>query len=203
MGVVAVKGATRVSSTFLFLMIGFTGLLLSLLLSMLVQPGKASARNELELVSELARSHVTYLSVIRQAMSVQDLAFLESRTDAPAIRRTHKERRQIAMHYVIALRSDFRRLLSLARVIAVMSPEIAASREFERLRLTILFMVRYALVVAGLQLGWLLMPQVGGLIRMVSELAFRMESSMKELGERAMVAVELASTLNRRRLDIA
>jgi hypothetical protein len=36
---------------------------------------------------------------------------------------------------------------------------------------------------------------------MVNELAFHMEKAMKELGERAAIASELASTLNRRGLD--
>lgn len=190
-------------SSMFIVMSSAAGLLLVLLVYTLLRPRRGSEFKEIEALGELERSHVTYLPVIRQAMSSQDLAFLESRVQAPAVHRTHKERKQIAMLFLVQIRADFRKLLRLARIIAVMSPELAASHEFERLRLTVLFSIRYSLVLAGLHLGWLLMPQLSALSNIVSELAFRMEMSMKELGERAAVAVELASTLNRRNLDAA
>jgi hypothetical protein len=188
----------------LILVSGAAGLLLVVLLHAQRQPKREKrTATDLEALGELTRSHVTYLPVIRQAMSVQDFAFLESRAQGRAVRRTHKERQQIAILYLADLRADFQQLLRLARIIAVMSPEVAASHEFERLRLTVHFTLRYGLVLAGLHLGWLLMPQLSRLSDMVSELAYRMESCMKELGERAVVAMELASTLNRRHLDAA
>jgi hypothetical protein len=152
-------------------------------------------------IEEPARQHATYFGVIRQAMSGEDFKFLAARGPGPLVRRAHKERQRIAMLYLTDLRADFQKLLRLARVIAVLSPEIAASHEFERLRLSIRFFWRYEMVLFGLYAGLLLLPQLGGLSQMVSELAFRMESAMKELGERAAVAAELASTLNRRGLD--
>jgi len=42
-----------------------------------------------------------------------------------------------------------------------------------------------------------------GLSQIVSEVAFRTELALTELGQRAAVAEEPASTLNRRGLDIA
>jgi hypothetical protein len=119
------------------------------------------------------------------------------------VRRAHRERQRIALLYLENLRADFQRLLRLASVIAVLSPEIGASHEFERLRLSIGFSWRYRMVLLGLYAGHLLMPQLSGLSQIVSELAFRMESAMQELGERATVAAELASTLNRSGLDTA
>src|SRR6266849_1169274 len=80
---------------------------------------------------------------------------------------------------------------------------IGASREFERLRLSLRFSCRYRLVVLGLYSGSLLLPQISGLSQIVSELAVRMESAMQEMGERAAVAAELASSLDRRWLDLA
>jgi argininosuccinate lyase len=44
------------------------------------------------------------------------------------------------------------------------------------------------------------LPQLDGLGDMVSGLSVRMEEAMKELGERAALAAELASSLNRRGL---
>lgn len=163
--------------------------------------GNHAGAPPLESIEEMTRQHATYFGVIRQAMSEEDFEFLAARGPVRLVRRAHKERQRIAMLYLANLRADFQRLLGLGRVIAVLSPEIAASHEFERLRLTIRFFWRYEMVLLGLYAGLLLLPQLGGLSQMVSELAFRMESAMKELGERAAVAAELASTLNRRGLD--
>lgn len=165
------------------------------------QRGSRAGAPGLEPLEEPVRQHATYFSVIRQAMSDEDFEFLSARGPGRLVRRTHKERQRIAILYLANLRADFQRLLRLARVIAVLSPEIAVSHEFERLRLTVRFFWRYQMVVLGLHAGLLLLPQLGGLSQMVNELAFHMEKAMKELGERAAIASELASTLNRRGLD--
>jgi hypothetical protein len=157
----------------------------------------------LEPVEEPARQHATYFGLIRQAMSHEDFEFLAARAPGRLVRRTHQERQRIALLYIENLRADFQRLLRLAKVIAVLSPEIAASHEFERLRLSIRFSWHYRLVLLGLYGGHLLMPQLSGLSQIVSEFAFRLESAMQDLGERASVAAELASTLNRSGLDPA
>ena len=152
---------------------------------------------------EPTRPHATYFGVIRQAMSQQDFEFLAARAPVRSVRRAHRERQRIAMLYLADLRADFQRLLRLARVIAVLSPEVAASHEFQRLRLTVRFSWRYRMVRVGLYAGVLLLPQLSGLSAMVGDLAFRMEAAMQELGDRAAVAAELASSLNRRGLDVA
>ena len=154
-------------------------------------------------IDEPVRQHATYFGVIRQAMSEEDFDFLTARGPLPLVRRAHKERQRIAMLYLGELRADFRRLLRLAGVIAKLSPEVAASHEFARLRLSLRFFWRYRMVRLGLYAGLLLLPQLSGLSLMVSELAFRLELAMKELGDRAAVAAELASTLDRCGLDVA
>jgi len=136
-------------------------------------------------------------------MSHEDFEFLAARAPVRLVRRAHQERQRIALLYIENLRADFHRLLRLASVITVLSPEIAASHEFERLRLSVRFSWRYRIVLLGLYAGHLLMPQLSGLSQIVGELSFRMESAMEDLGERASVAAELASTLNRGRLDPA
>jgi hypothetical protein len=190
----------------LFLIFGAVGLLMILLLWALRSPQNDSPVGGgpcLESIEESARQHATYFGLIRQAMSQEDFEFLAARGPVRLVHRAHKERQRIALLYLENLRADFQRLLRLARVIAVLSPEIAASHEFERLRLSIRFSWRYRIVLVGLYAGHLLMPQLSGLSQIVSELAFRMESAMQELGERATVAAELASTLNRSGLDTA
>jgi hypothetical protein len=149
------------------------------------------------------RRHPTYFPVIRQAMSPSDLGFLAERGSTMLVRRAHRERQRIALSYLAELRGDFERLLRLARVIAVLSPQVRATREFERLRLTLLFSLRYHTILWALRFGLLLLPQLCELSVMVSALASRLESAMSELGERAILATELASSLHRRGLDMA
>jgi hypothetical protein len=100
------------------------------------------------------------------------------------------------------VRGDFHSLLRMARVIAVLSPEVAAVQEFERLRLTAKFNWQYQLIRWKLLAGFATLPQLDGLSNLVSALSVRMEAAMKELGERAALAAELASSLNRRGLDV-
>lgn len=189
----------------LFFIFGAVGLLMVLLLWALRSPRNDSrmGASQMESIEESARQHATYFGLIRQAMSEEDFEFLATRGPTRLVHRTHKERQRIALLYLENLRVDFQRLLRLARVIAVLSPEIAASHEFERLRLSIRFFWRYRIVLLGLYAGHLLMPQLSGLSQIVSELAFRMESAIQELGERTTDAAELASTLNRSGLDTA
>jgi hypothetical protein len=182
-----------------------TAAFLGLLFWALRTPGRDRREgvSSIEPIEEPARLHATYFGVIRQAMSREDFNFLATHGPLRLVRRTHKERQRIAMLYLTDLHADFQRLLRLATVIAVLSPEVAASHEFARLRLTLRFSWRYRMVRLGLYVGLLLLPQLNGLSVMVSDLALRMEVAMKELGDRAAVAAELASTLNRRSLDVA
>lgn len=177
--------------------------LIALLVAALSPRQKRTSSDALpDLGESPSRQHATYFGVIRQAMSEEDFNFLASRAPLRLVRRAHKERKHIAVLYLAELRADFERLLRLARVVAVLSPEIAASHEFERLRLSIRFSWRYRMVLLGLHAGLLFMPQLSSLNNMVSQLSFRMNAAMKELGQRAVVAAELAATLNSRGLNL-
>ena len=185
------------------LLLGSVAMLLVLLIYAL-RPRRANQAGapDVGCMEELTRQHATYFGLIRRAMSQEDFEFLAVRGPVRLVRRAHRERQRIALLYLADLRADFQRLLRVAGVITVLSPEVAAAHEFERLRLSIRFAWRYRMVLLGLYAGLLLVPQLSGLSEMVSVLAFRMESAMKELGERAAVAAELGSTLNRRGLDV-
>jgi hypothetical protein len=119
-----------------------------------------------------APQHATYFAVIRQAMSEEDFEFLAARAPVRSACRAQKDRQHIAMLYLANLRADFQRSLRPARVVAVLSPEVAASHECERLRLSMCFFWRYRMLVLGLSAGLRLFPQLRGLSQMVSELAF-------------------------------
>lgn len=89
----------------------------------------------------------------------------------------------------------------MARIIAVLSPEVEAVQEFERLRLTVKFNWNYQLIRMQLRAGFEPLLRLDGLSNLVSGLSVRMETALKELGERAALAGELASALNRSGVD--
>jgi hypothetical protein len=90
----------------------------------------------------------------------------------------------------------------MARVIAALSPEVVAVQEFERLFLTVMFAWRYQMTRWKLWTGLAPMTQLDGLSNLVSGLSVRLELAVQELGERAAAAAELASSMNRRGLDV-
>jgi hypothetical protein len=153
-------------------------------------------------LEEHGQHQITYLPQIRQALAPTDYEFLSKNASLGVLRRVRRERRSVALAYVAALREEFQSLLRMAQLIAVLSPELAAVHEFERLRLTVKFSWQYQMIRWKLVTGFAPVPQLKGLSDLVSGLSVRMEAAMKELGERAAVAAELASSMNRRRLDV-
>jgi hypothetical protein len=200
--VLALGGGAVVSD--IFFVFGAVAALLLLLSCLVRNPERSSVGNaNAAALEETGRRHATYLPVIRQAMASSDFEFLATRAPDRLLRRAQHDRQRIAKLYLADLRTDFEKLLRVARVIAVLSPQVRAAGEVDRLRLSLQFSCRYRLAVLGLYSGPLVLPQVSGLSQMVSELAARIESAMRELGERAALAAELASSLDRRRLDVA
>lgn len=159
--------------------------------------------DELNFVLETGCRHTTYLRMICHAMSSTDFRFLTARGPLSVVRRTHRERQRIAVLYLSELRREFLGLRRLARIVAVLSPEVRAVQGAERIWLTLQFFCRYHAVRLALYSGLLLLPQLSALSVIVSELAVGMEEAVKALAERAARAVEIASSLDRRRLDLA
>jgi len=153
-------------------------------------------------LEESGRRHATYFALIRQAASPADQEFLARRGSPQMARRVQRERLMVALLYLTQLREDFERLLRLARAIAALSPVVGPRQELERLWLSWKFWWRFQVIRAGFHYGLLPLLQLNTLSHMVSQLAVQMETSMKELGERAAMAVEMASTLDGHGLDI-
>jgi len=187
----------------LLLFSGIVAALLLLLVWALRAPGKP-ARIAADVCSfeDTGQRHVTYLPQIRQALAKADYEFLTKRAPGEVQQRVRRERRGVALAYLAAVRGDFQSLLRMARVIAVMSPEVAAVQEFERLRLTAKFAWQFEMIRWKLLVGFAPIPQLAGLSDLVGGLSVRMEAAINELGERAAAAAELASSLNRRGLDV-
>ena len=187
----------------LFIFFPIVAVLLLLLAWGLRSPG-TSLRGKFDVATleESGRRHATYFALIRQAASPEDMKFLARRGSPQIARRVQHERRRVALLYLTQLREDFQRLLRLARAIASLSPGVGSRQELERVWLTWEFWWRYQMIRAGFYYGVLPLLQLNSLSHMVSQLAVQMETSMKELGERAAMAIEMASTLDGNGVDI-
>lgn len=143
-------------------------------------------------VLDSAPQHLCNLGPIRRAQDPEDLHYVIERGGSELGKRLRRERRGIALLYLNSLRADFEQLLRIARVVALLSPEISSSYEYERLRLSLLFRLRFQMVMLRLRLGNAALPQMTSLGEMVSSLAVRMETAMENLGERAALAADFA-----------
>ena len=142
---------------------------------------------------ETPGKNATYLSQIQQALDEQDFEFLRSSGPARLSRTVRKERAKVVLDYLTALHTDFQRMLRLARVIAVLSPEVAPAQEWERLRLSVSFTLKLEVTRLRVRFGWVALPQLQRVNRVVSGFAIRLEHAMTEMGERAALAAEMAS----------
>ena len=187
--------------TFL-LLIGFAVLMLLLLVWVLRDPRKhGGSDGDLDSTDEFSQRHVCYFPQVRQALAAEDFAFLSSRGSPQLARRIRGERRKIALAYLSCLRGDFLKLWRLARVIASMSPQVGIAQELARLRLGVAFSLRYEVIRIKFLFGFAPLPELGSLSDVVSRLSIRLETAMKDLGERAALAAKLASSLDGRGLD--
>jgi hypothetical protein len=158
-------------------------------------PRRASRGNfNLDSLEQPGRRHSTYFSLIRQASSHEDLEFLARRGHAKLRDRIYKERRKVVLLYLDHLRNDFERLAKIAKAVAALSPTVGIGQEFERVWLTAEFMARYYAIRLGFSYGFVPLAQLNLLSQMVSQLSIQMETSMKEFGERAALAVRGTSS---------
>ena len=139
-----------------------------------------------------APQHLCNMGPIRRSQDPSDFGYAAERGGTELGNRLRRERRKVVLLYLESLRSDFDQLLRIARVVALLSPEVSSSHEYERLRLSILFRLRFQLVKLRFLFGDAAMPQFVSLGQMVTSLAIRMETSMATLGERAALAADLA-----------
>jgi hypothetical protein len=170
-------------------------LLLAALIWALRAPSRKSHGNfDLNALEQSGRRHATYLSLIRHASSSSDLAFLSKRGYTKLRSRLLRERRKVVLLYLDQLRCDFERLTKMARAVAALSPSVGVRYELERAQLGFEFLARYYAIRLAFGWGFVPIAQLSQLTQMVSQLSIEMETSMKEFGERAAMAVRGASS---------
>jgi hypothetical protein len=135
--------------------------------------------------------HFSHLPQIKQALVNSDFMYLTDQGYPALAERIRKERRRIALSYLACLRIEFEKLLQLARMVAVMSPNVAVAQEIQGLRLNLEFSYRYYLIYFRLVSGVAPLEAIGSLSNLVSGLTIRLETAMSELGERAALGAEL------------
>ena len=125
-------------------------------------------------------------------MDPADAEFVEAKGGRDLSARVRRERRRVTLLYLAALQRDFEQSLRVARIIAVLSPEVSSSHEYERIRLAMIFRWRLQMIKIRLLMGIMPQPQVAKVWQMAATVAMQMEESMAKLGERAALAAELA-----------
>jgi hypothetical protein len=143
-------------------------------------------------ILEKAPRHVSNMAQIRQALDDADLQFAAEKGGPALAARMRRERRYVMLLYLAAIRQDFDKLLRIARIVALLSPEVSSSHEFDRLRLSVAFRTRFEWTKLRLLMGSYVLPQTDMLGQMVATLAAQTEMAMAKLGERAALAAELA-----------
>jgi hypothetical protein len=139
-----------------------------------------------------APQHLRNMTQIRQAMDSADFCFAEEKGGRSLSKRLRRDRKHVALLYLEAIRLDFEQSLRIARIIAVLSPEVSGAHEYERLRLSLVFRWRFQMVRIRLLTGSFAQDQIVMLGQMATSLAVQMEEAMSRLGERAALAAELA-----------
>ncbi|PYU13017.1 MAG: hypothetical protein DMG37_11640 [Acidobacteria bacterium] len=145
-------------------------------------------------------SHVMHLPQIRRALAPTDYEFVSKKISPKALRQMRRERRQVALTYLSALRAEFDRLMRTARVMAALSPEVTTGQEMQRIFLTVSFLWRYRATRLILRAGFAPLPQLSDLSNVLSSFSVRLEEAMREMGERAAVVADVVSSPDRRRI---
>jgi hypothetical protein len=185
---------------FYFFLVIIALLLLVFVWSLRTPKGHAVLASPPAIPQDFQASHVTHLPQIRRALAAADYEFAAKRISTEALRRMRRERRHVALAYLAALRMEFDRLLRIARIIAALSPEVAAGQELDRVILTVNFLWRYRLIRMSVWAGFAPLPQVDGLSNLISGFRVRLEGAMKEMGERAAMVAEMVSSSDRRHI---
>ena len=185
-----------------YIFLAIVGILLVLFLWSLRSPKKSVSSMELPaaIPQNLHTSHVSHLPQISRALMPADFEFASKKISREAVRRMRRERRNVALAYLSALRAELERLLHTARVIAALSPQVAAGQELERALLMAKFLWRYRMIRMSLWVGFAPLPQLGDLSNLLSGYSVRLEEAIKEMGERAALVAEMVSSPDRRRI---
>jgi len=134
-----------------------------------------------------ACKHLANLPLLRQALEPADFEYIKEQLGKDKAQKVEKERHRIALRYLEALHEDFANLKKTARLIASLSPEVEATQEWRRFKLSLKFEIKYWLLKAKYGLGILQFPEMWNLANLVSSLAIDLERVVSDVGASAML----------------
>jgi len=145
-----------------------------------------------------APRHYYRLPQILQALQEKDTEFLIERGQPGLCARVRAERRGIALKFVDLMEQDYQLLLGASRMLAAMTPEVVAADEWQRFRLSVRFAWDCRLLRMRLRAGLRPWNGFAQLSERASHLSYRLEVATTQIGERAALATELPSLLDKR-----
>lgn len=180
--------------TVTFLLFLLAALILISLLIWAARPQIQETRSADEVLQALAEDrHYHHLPQILQSLRPEDIDFLKRCGQPRLVRRIRNDRKRIALRYLAEFRKDFGLLLEAAGVLAMMAPDLAAMREWERLKLSMGFAIHCQYLSWRLRLGLAPWQAFSKLSEMASAMTLQLETVTTRMAERSAIASELHS----------
>ena len=163
--------------------------LVVLLLGWAVKPPKRHLLSQEDVLEALSEErHYARLPQILQSLREEDTDFLRSRGHAELVSRLRAERKRIALRYLDYLQEEYQVLLDVSRMLATMAPELSAVGEFERLKMSLRFILLCRYQGWRLRLGLQPWDVFGSISDMAGDMTLRIEMATARLGESALAA---------------
>ncbi|HKM67747.1 MAG TPA: hypothetical protein VJX70_11320 [Candidatus Acidoferrum sp.] len=177
------------ASLLFFILIALVILALLLWASRSPKPQFPSGLDAFEALSE--SRHCSRLPQILRALQPEDTEYLRKDGHAALMHTVRQQRRRIALAYVEQLQNEFETLLEISRVLAVMSPEVIATQEFERWKLSTVFAMNCAWLRWRLRLGLRPFAGLALLTGMATNIIRQLEAAISGISQAAVMGSEV------------
>ncbi len=148
-----------------------------------------------------AQRHYYRLPQILHALDASDTEHLIQRGYPELCRRMRAIRKRIALQFLDQLQEDYNTLLEASRMLAAMAPDVMGVEEWQRLRLSLRFGWNCMVLRMRLRAGLKPWDAFARLSEMASQMSYRMEMVTSHISERAAMASEFSSLLDKRSGD--
>ena len=137
-----------------------------------------------------AERHYARLPQILQSLREDDSEFLRARGHSKLVNVVRTQRKRIALRYLNDLQHEFQVLVECSRILATVTPELAASSELQRFRQNLKFAWNCRYLSWRLRLGLEPWDVFGTLSDMSGTLTLQLEAAAARIGERAFRATD-------------
>jgi hypothetical protein len=173
---------------------------LILILWWAASPSRSAPLTPDEVLERLSEErHYARMPQILQCLREEDTNFIGERGHKALLTRMRAERQSIALRYLSYLEDEYRVLQECFRILATMSPELPARREFERLQQNLKFTWNCTYLRWRIRLGMQPWDLFGTLGDMAGTLTLQLEAATARLGEQALLSGETNLVADQRR----